>query len=212
MIDSLAFVTAGKSWRVYSRFIQIASRCIYGVKLPGSPSIRGTVSFSLSSCIEPSIIIGHDIQFLGGVDLRTRDSGCLLIGDRVKLDGPVRIVAAGAGTISIGADCRITCYSIINGGGNIFIGAGVVMGPRCSINANEHVFRGRTPIINSGFTHSDVYIGDDVWFGSDVSVMPGAVIANGTVIGANSVVRGRTEEYGIYVGSPARRIGTRGED
>ena len=188
---------------------KFGSKALYGIDFPGSPRFEGSLSLKLRSGVSPSIVAGRDVEFYGQVDLRTRDHARILLGDRVKLDGPVRIVAAGAQGIEIGDDTRITCYTIINGGGSIHIGKGVIIGPRSSINANEHRFRGSEPIISSGFDHVDIWIGDDVWLGSDVAVLPGAHLADGTIVGANSVVNGRTEPRSIYVGSPARKIGER---
>ena len=42
--------------------------------------------------------------------------------------------------------------------------------------------------------------------GVQVTVMPGVTIKEGSVVGANSVVTKDTEPWGIYLGSPARRI------
>jgi acetyltransferase-like isoleucine patch superfamily enzyme len=212
MKEFVSFLTNGQSWTAYSRLIQVATRLIYGVEMPGRPLVTGNLSLTLRSSARPSLVIGKDVQLLGDIDLRTRDQARLTLGNRVKLDGPVRLVAAGLGTISVGDDTRITCFTIINGGGDISIGRGVVIGPRCSINANEHRFRGDTPIISSGFDHVSINIGDDVWLGSDVAVLPGANIATGTVVGANSVVNCATEPYSIYVGSPARKVGERHSD
>jgi acetyltransferase-like isoleucine patch superfamily enzyme len=209
MRQTLSLVTKGQSWRIYSWITRMTSKLVYGIDFPGRPRFAGALSMNLVSTAEPSVVVGFDAQFLGDIDLRTRDSAILRFGDRVKLDGPVRIVAAGQRGIEIGDDTRITCYTIINGGGHIHIGKGVIIGPRSSINANEHRFRSNTPVIDSGFDHVDIWIGDDVWLGSDVAVLPGAHIANGTIIGANSVVNCATEPRSIYVGSPARRVGMR---
>jgi len=209
MRETLSLLTQGKSWIPISRLTRLVVRGIYGVDFPGSPRLEGNLALKLSSSHTPSIRAGRDLILLGDIDLRTRDDAVLTIGNRVKLDGPVRIVAAGQSGIEIGDDTRITCYTIINGGGHIHIGSGVVIGPRSSINANEHRFRTTQRIIDSGFDHENIWIGDDVWLGSDVSVLPGAFLADGTVVGANSVVRGRTEPMSIYAGSPARKIGER---
>lgn len=40
-------------------------------------------------------------------------------------------------------------------------------------------------------------------------IMPGVTMAIGSVLGANSLLTKDTEEWGIYVGSPAKKIGIR---
>ena len=209
MQETLAFMTRGRSNRFFSIVTRAGSRLIYGVEFPGKPHLEGRLKIKMRSSRTPSIVVGRDAEFYGEIDLRTRDNARLEFGNRVKLDGPVRIVAAGEQGIEIGDDTRIVCFTIINGGGHIHIGKGVIIGPRCSINANSHSFGGATPIIQAGFDHVDIWIGDDVWLGSDVAVLPGAYLADGTIIGANSVVNTATEPYSIYAGSPARKIGER---
>ena len=209
MSKALSLLTKGAFWAPYSRYTRLVAKAVYGVNFSSSNRFQGSLSLQLASSTRPSVIVGDDNLFLGDIDLRTRDEATLTLGSRLKLDGPVRIVAAGSSGIFIGDDTRITCYTIMNGGGNIHIGRGVIIGPRSTINANEHNFRSRTPVIEAGFTHVDIWIGDDVWLGSDVAVLPGACLAKGTVVGANSVIRGETEPYSVYAGSPARKVGQR---
>lgn len=55
----------------------------------------------------------------------------------------------------------------------------------------------------------DIIVEDDVWIGSSVIVLKGVTIREGCVIGAGSVLTHSTEEYGVYVGNPARKIRSR---
>ncbi len=54
----------------------------------------------------------------------------------------------------------------------------------------------------------DTVIRNDVWIGDEAMVLGGAVIENGCVIGARTLVpqNFRTEPYGVYAGTPARLI------
>ena len=53
----------------------------------------------------------------------------------------------------------------------------------------------------------DIVIGNDVWIGARVVVLPGVHIADGSVVGAGSVVTSSlAEPYGIYAGNPARLL------
>lgn len=52
----------------------------------------------------------------------------------------------------------------------------------------------------------EVVIGDDVWVGYGSIVLSGVTIESGCIIGAGSVVTKDTEPYGIYAGSPAKKI------
>jgi maltose O-acetyltransferase len=44
------------------------------------------------------------------------------------------------------------------------------------------------------------------WIGCGTTIMPGVTVAEGCVIGVNSLVNSSTEPDGLYVGTPAKRI------
>ena len=50
---------------------------------------------------------------------------------------------------------------------------------------------------------------NDVWVGTASILFSGITLANGTVIGAGSIVTKSTEPYGIYIGAPAKLVGYR---
>jgi acetyltransferase-like isoleucine patch superfamily enzyme len=52
-------------------------------------------------------------------------------------------------------------------------------------------------------------IGDDVWIGYGATIIGGVTINNGAIIAAGSVVTRNVEEYSIYAGNPAKKIGDR---
>lgn len=49
-------------------------------------------------------------------------------------------------------------------------------------------------------------LGNDVWIGDNASIMAGVTVGHGCVIGTGTVVTKDTEDYGIYVGMPARLV------
>lgn len=55
----------------------------------------------------------------------------------------------------------------------------------------------------------DVTIGNDVWIGLDSLIMSGVTIADGTIVGAGSVVRRSFPPYSIVAGNPASLAGYR---
>lgn len=54
-----------------------------------------------------------------------------------------------------------------------------------------------------------IRIGNDVWIGNGVKIMEGITIGDGAVIGAASLVTKDVEPYGIYAGTPAKKIKSR---
>ena len=53
-----------------------------------------------------------------------------------------------------------------------------------------------------------IVVEDDVWIGTNVTILPGVTIGTHSVIGANSLVIDDVEPYGIYAGTPAKKIRT----
>jgi acetyltransferase-like isoleucine patch superfamily enzyme len=86
----------------------------------------------------------------------------------------------------------------------------VMLAPRVSIFAENHLFRYRNQTIRSqGVERLPVVIGDDCWLSSGVIVTGGTTIGKGSVVGAGSIVTHDLPDYSIAVGNPARVIAER---
>jgi galactoside O-acetyltransferase len=71
------------------------------------------------------------------------------------------------------------------------------------------------PMISSEFTHvthGDVNIGRHVIIGSGSIILPNVTLDEGVAIGALSLVKKNCTAFGIYSGSPAKRISERKRD
>jgi acetyltransferase-like isoleucine patch superfamily enzyme len=122
------------------------------------------------------------------------------------------LIDAEKSKIKIGKNCRIHRLVTIKGGKyvEVNIGANVLIAEKVSIFASQHQFREKDILINNrSILSKGITIEDDVWIGGGTIVLDGIIIKKGCVIGAGSVVTKNTEEYGIYVGNPARKIGSR---
>jgi len=84
----------------------------------------------------------------------------------------------------------------------IEIGKDCVIGGNVAING--HTGEGKMGIMQR------VRIGNQVTIGANTIILPGAVIEDGVVIGANSLVPkdARLEKYSLYGGSPVKKIAT----
>jgi acetyltransferase-like isoleucine patch superfamily enzyme len=133
----------------------------------------------------------------------------VILGDDVKLDRGVRIIATNGTTVTVGNESAIGLGSVLNGGDSITIGKQCLISGYVYLQTSMHRFESRTPIREQGYEHSPVTLGDDVWLGAHVSVHPGCRLARGTVVGSNAVLRDSTAEYEIWAGVPAARVGTR---
>lgn len=118
----------------------------------------------------------------------------------------------GAGKIRIGCRTWIGQYNNLRaGGGEIVIGSDCLISQFCTLVASNHGASRETPIIQQAPQRDrcGVTLGDDIWLGAGVVVTPGVRIGSGAIIGAGSVVTKDVPSYEIWVGVPARRIGTR---
>ena len=48
-----------------------------------------------------------------------------------------------------------------------------------------------------------------MWIGAGVRILDGVIVRKGCIIGASSVLTKSTEEYGVYIGVPAKKIRNR---
>ncbi|MGY5801422.1 acyltransferase [Rhizobium hainanense] len=137
--------------------------------------------------------------------------GDVRIGERVHFRKGV-VIDAQEGSIEVGNHVSFNDYSILLGRGGISIGNDVRIAAHAMIVSFDHNFDDVSrPIRLQGVTKKPIVIEDDVWIGAGAKILGGAHVAKGCVIGANAVVKGKTEPYGIYVGAPARLLKRRGE-
>ena len=92
--------------------------------------------------------------------------------------------------------------------GGVEIGNAIAISSGAKIFTHNHNINGKFKDWHkNGITYSNIKIEDYVWIGSNVLVMPSVtLIAEGSIIGAGSVLTKSTEPYGVYVGNPARKI------
>jgi virginiamycin A acetyltransferase len=148
-------------------------------------------------------------------DIEESVRGTLIeIGARTLIDAFVKIKPAGGmGDVVIGADCAINSGTVIYTGNGVRIGDAVAIAANCTLAPTNHAIADRARRIrDQGFQPSrgGIVIEEDCWLGANVVVLDGAIIRQGAVIAAGSVVRGEVPAYAIFAGAPARQIGERG--
>ena len=101
------------------------------------------------------------------------------------------------------------CY--INAADGLWIGRGTIWAPNVAIVSQEH---GRDDLDHVPPT-GGIRIGRDCWLGFGCIIMPGVVLGDRTIVGANAVVtRSFPEGHQMIAGAPARvmKATTRPED
>lgn len=135
------------------------------------------------------------------------------IGPRVVIDSFVKIKpAGGSGDLAIGESSVINAGCVLYTGNGIRIGRAVSVAANCTFAPVNHAFaeRGR-PIQQQGFQPSrgGIVVEDDVWIGANCVLLDGALLRQGCVIAAGTVVRGEVAAYSVVAGDPPRVIGER---
>ena len=121
-----------------------------------------------------------------------------------------------SGKVLIGRYVHIAVFCNVAGGseGIVFNDfSGLAYG--CHVFTQSDDYSGQTltnPTVPSKYkseTKKSINIGRHCIIGTGSLIFPGVNLAEGTAVGAASVVRKSTEEWSIYVGNPAKKIKTR---
>jgi serine O-acetyltransferase len=89
--------------------------------------------------------------------------------------------------------------------GTILVNGNARIGANCNLHNLVHIAR------KTGYSDASPTIGDNVFIGPGARVLGGIIIADGTIVGANSVVTKAVLEPNTTVaGAPARKISERG--
>jgi dTDP-4-amino-4,6-dideoxy-D-glucose acyltransferase len=123
-------------------------------------------------------------------------------------------IFAGEG-VTIGEYSDIQPHTVIWGGGLTIIGDRVSTGPgTVFLSATYgHQTPGKKMVDGLGEGATELLggrleVGNDVYIGANSTIMP-IKIGEGCVIGAGSFVNKDCDPWGIYIGSPAKRVGER---
>jgi acetyltransferase-like isoleucine patch superfamily enzyme len=65
------------------------------------------------------------------------------------------------------------------------------------------------PIKDQGIVKAPVRVGPNVWVGVKASILRGAMVGEGSVLAAHSVVRGEVPAWSVVAGVPGRVVRSR---
>jgi len=133
------------------------------------------------------------------------------IGSHVRIDDYC-ILSAGEEGIFLGNYIHIACYSSLIGKAAISLADFSNISSRVSIYSSNDDYSGNhmtNPMVPPEFTnvtHRPVSIGRHCIVGSGTVILPGVIMAEGSAVGALSLVSKNCVEFGIYAGTPAHII------
>jgi acetyltransferase-like isoleucine patch superfamily enzyme len=155
--------------------------------------------------------IGEDVTIYSRAQIIGRDR--IIVGSHVIIDDFVFI--GKHEKLIIGNHVHIASHASITGGGVCICCdfSGISSGSRVLTGTDRFQGGGLTgPTIPERYRcleRGRVVIGAHAIVGVNSVVLPNIEIGEGVTVGAGSVVTENLEPWGIYVGSPARRIATR---
>lgn len=103
--------------------------------------------------------------------------------------------------VNIEQNCHITC------GNSIIIGARTAITANVTITDIRHSYEDITTAVKyQPCTTTPVRIGTDCHIANGAVILPGTIIGNHCVVGANAVVQGCFPDFTIIAGNPAKAI------
>ncbi len=168
-----------------------------GIKLP----VKRILSSRQRSRLAPRMIWGYK-DASGSMRKRTRISSSVFIyhPERVFIEDNVFIwhytILDGTGTLEIGEGSQIGAWV------GLFTHSSHV-----AIRIYGNHYQDVAETAKVGYPISPVKIGRYVFIAAGAKVLPGVTIGDGSLISANSIVKGDVEPFMIVAGSPAKVIG-----
>ncbi|MFH6563742.1 acyltransferase [Aeromonas caviae] len=165
-----------------------------------------------------------DIGFASlGNNVLISDKASIYGACRIKIGNNVRIddfcvLSSGDGGIEIGSYIHIAVYSSLIGAGKIILSDFSNISSKVAIYSSNDDYSGNymtnpmVPEMYTNVTHANVTIGKHVIIGSGAVILPGITLHEGVAVGALSLVTKDCDAFGVYIGSPAKRIKSRKRD
>lgn len=156
-----------------------------------------------------------------GSNVKVSDKACIYNADLIEIGDNSRIddFCIVSGKVIIGRNVHITPQCLVAGGKpGIVIGDFVALAYGVKVFAQSDDYSGETmtnstvPKAYKNEVFKSIKVGRQSIIGANSVIMPGANIGEGNAIGANSLVTSNTQDWSIYVGSPAKKLKDRKRD
>ena len=156
-----------------------------------------------------------------GKDVLISDKSSIYNPESIEIGNYARIddFCVISGKVSIGRNVHITIFCNIAGGSKgVYIGDFSTLAYGCHVISQTDDYLGYTmtnstiPERYKNETKKPVHIGDHCIIGTNSLVMPGVTLAEGTSVGAMSMITKSTDEWTVYVGVPAKKLKNRSRD
>lgn len=177
------------------------------------------------SALNPGYYDEHQLREIGfknvGENVRVAKNCTVIgvqnisLGNNVRIDGYCTITAPDAGWVKVGSFVHIGGYCLLIGGSGIEmndysgLSQGVKVYSRSDDYSGDHMTNPTVPEKYTCVKDGLVSIGRHVIVGAGSVILPGVAIGEGSAIGAQSLVRKNVDAWGIFSGSPIKRLTSR---
>ena len=139
-------------------------------------------------------------------DIKSAEAS-IRLGARNQIAQGVRFETGYEGHVTLGDDCFVGAYTILNGFGGIDIGNNALIAGHCHIVSGDHEYGDLSlPMNQQPITGKGIVIEDDVWLGAGAKILDGVRIGQGSIVSAGAVVNRDVAPYSIVGGIPAKLI------
>mgnify|MGYP006141088225 CR=1 FL=1 len=209
-----------RSVKKLMRFLRILAWNLGGQKEHQETGFRipvgAFISHKSKMIFSQNLILGADTQIMegsiiicAGMPPYVEASGTIFVGDRTIIREYAMLQTYG-GAITVGSDCTINPFCVLQGNGGIEIGDNVLIAANVSMFSANHVFTDPDrPIRTQGETRIGIKIGSNVWIGAGCIILDGVSVGDGAVIAAGAVVNRDVAAGSLVAGVPGRLVGAR---
>lgn len=159
--------------------------------------------------------IGNDVKISRKCSIYNPEN--ISIGNHVRIDDFCCLVGGNKG-INIGSYVHIAFFCVLVGRGGITMEDFSGLSSRVALYSSSDDYSGASltnPTIPNEFLNvieGPIFLGKHVIVGTGSTILPNVYIGEGSSIGANTLVNKNLEPWGVYAGTPVRRIKGRKRD
>ena len=130
----------------------------------------------------------------------------IFIGDNVRIFPNMRAEVHGTGEICFLGDNSIGQNLHIVSASSLIIGLGTTISSNVFISNVDHEFQKGKSALKGNLLVKETKIGNYCFLGTGSVILPGTILGDNVVVGANSTVKGIYPDNCIIAGSPAKII------
>lgn len=154
--------------------------------------------------------VGHHVRIAKNCTIMGLEN--IVIGNHVRIDGYSSIIATGDGQLTLGSFIHIGGWCFLSAGAGIVmedfsgLSQGVRIYSRTDDYSGQYLTNPTVPEKFTGVISGAVTLQRHVIIGSGTVILPKVTIGEGSSVGAQSLVTKNLDAWGVFAGTPAKRL------